>query len=1473
VHCWKHPDAHHAPAVILALMTGLLVVPAVSQDRPPKPASADLPSLVIPTTHVDEITSLAMSADGNFVLTGSYDGSARLWDWKSGLEIRQFQHKSVNTVAIAVRMDVIATGGFDGDCRIWQLQTGALQRTISFGQTLVNAVAFTPDGAAIAVGTDDGLSVWNVHSGELLSKPSTGTVKSLAYSHDGSMLVAGFAGGEIEVLETARWKTTATLKGHDAWVWSVAFSPRDDEIISGGNDGTVRRWSSQSWRQLTSYKANGNVWSIAVSPDGRYVAAGSEGNGPQVWDHDGREVSLGSETHAVHGLTFSKDGDNIISAGDDHLISVRRLSSNRVVRRFPAQADPVGLLVMSSTGRYMLSVNSESGVANVWDMQSGRRTIFNAGQLGHPQSGAFSTDEKHAFTITANGKNVTEWSVEDGSTKQVMEATSSILTVGTLSHDGTRIVTGDEDGGLRVWNVDDGRETQRYSVSRTAIRSIAISPDDKFIVSGAEDGNARVQEGDRTILTLAHANSVTCVAYFPDGNSILTSEEKLSTGEGQRSYIWRASDGVKLHTVQGGHSCAVSSSGHKFATLEGATVRIFDERGTQLRQLEYTNALEKIAFSDDGRTIVVGSTDDTGVIFDVETGKVIRSLVGHKNPIGGVSFFRGGTSVITSSPYDDTVRVWDAGTGTQVCEADPFESAKSAFPGRSNDLIIIVAGTAPSLWSARTCKEIRAFEEHASAFEGIAVTPNGQTLVTHDAGINAYVWDLADGKETHKLKGHSAWIASVGISPDGKRIITGSFDGTARIWDIQSGESIRTLRGHQYGVDVASWSIDGKEIITADGIGRVIRIWNAESGALLHTFDLNDKLSDITVAQLSLDNKKILASGGVGIHASEVGPDLQALVLDGDSGETLATLKPAASAVYSSTYVGTHPLIATANSDGTIAIWDSGQRQIICQLIYSGENSWAVVSGSRFDTDNFDTALDLHWVMPDDPLHALPLEIFMRDYYEPDLLGRLLAGETFRDLRPLASLNRVQPGVEIEQPEWVDATGGLVKVTVRVKRNKELFPRNDKDVEVSTGVYDLRLFRDGQLVGWAPKTSVDWQLEPTPTGPKADDLDLARWRDKTEIRDLGKDGSKELTFQVQVPRRADLKQVVFTAYAFNEDRVKSATASASLLVDKPLQPRKGKAYLITVGVNRTESSPAWDLHYAATDARQMNKVVGDSLQGTQQFSDVVRIRLVSDSPEQREADESVPTKAHLQAVLDVLAGRRRVDEQLKKEIPGIEGVEKAEPEDLVLLSFSSHGYTDTRGVFHVVLEDIGKNTPQDRITEALQQNSLSSDVLSAWLRDVDAGEMTMIVDACHSEATVAAEGFKPGPMGSRGLGQLAYDKGMRILAASKSNEEAMEVGGTIGQGLLTYALVKEGLLDRKAAKDGKVYMSSWLNYGEQEVPNLYKSGEVKGPGGKPVAPNGRDIIYLGPDKSPSAYQQPVLFDFNKQHTDILLSTR
>jgi uncharacterized caspase-like protein len=102
----------------------------------------------------------------------------------------------------------------------------------------------------------------------------------------------------------------------------------------------------------------------------------------------------------------------------------------------------------------------------------------------------------------------------------------------------------------------------------------------------------------------------------------------------------------------------------------------------------------------------------------------------------------------------------------------------------------------------------------------------------------------------------------------------------------------------------------------------------------------------------------------------------------------------------------------------------------------------------------------------------------------------------------------------------------------------------------------------------------------------------------------------------------------------------------------------------------------------------------------------------------------------------------------------------------------------------------GKEAPsveEDPKNAAILSKFISSEELSQWLKDVDAGELAMIIDACHSAASVP-EGFKPGPMGDRGRGQLAYDKGMRILAATQADNVALE-SEKLGQGLLTYALV------------------------------------------------------------------------------------
>jgi hypothetical protein len=147
------------------------------------------------------------------------------------------------------------------------------------------------------------------------------------------------------------------------------------------------------------------------------------------------------------------------------------------------------------------------------------------------------------------------------------------------------------------------------------------------------------------------------------------------------------------------------------------------------------------------------------------------------------------------------------------------------------------------------------------------------------------------------------------------------------------------------------------------------------------------------------------------------------------------------------------------------------------------------------------------------------------------------------------------------------------------------------------------------------------------------------------------------------------------------------------------------------------------------------------------------------------------------------------------------------------------------------------------------------------MKDIDAGEMVMIVDACHSAAAVNTADFKPGPMGSRGLGQLAFDKKMKILAATQPGEKTLEKGGS----RLMRALLNDGLDQRKADtnNDGEITLQEWLNYAVRRVPELYNSSgtqtSIQGWKGVPQ-PTINGQAYRG--EKP---QIPALFTFPKPY--------
>jgi len=388
--------------------------------------------------------------------------------------------------------------------------------------------------------------------------------------------------------------------------------------------------------------------------------------------------------------------------------------------------------------------------------------------------------------------------------------------------------------------------------------------------------------------------------------------------------------------------------------------------------------------------------------------------------------------------------------------------------------------------------------------------------------------------------------------------------------------------------------------------------------------------------------------------------------------------------------------------------------------------------------------------------------------------------------------------------------------------------------------FDLRLFRDGQLVK-------RW-----PGGPE-----VAGDRDGWLKRSLVPEGTHEAL--VSLPTASAGGSVSFTAYAFNEDRVKSATVRRDHPVSGDIRKRSRRAYVLTIGIDSYQDAGR-QLQFAVNDAKAMSQALS-ALDGYE----VIGISLTSQG---RVFKEWRATKANIRAVLARLAGQPLSDSLAV--VKGSERLALATPDDLVVVTFAGHGYTTPDGRFYLLASDSGQ-IEQPPSAKALAQ-FISSDELSDWLRPIDAGQMALIIDACHSAALVDQPGFKPGPMGDRGLGQLAYDKAMRILSGSQADAVALE-SANLKHGLLTYALVHDGFVvkDGKRAADedrnGQLTLAEWLRWGEQQTPQLYADIQAKR---RDAVSGTRDGTVEARFQSPTAgrVQTPALFDFARAGNDV-----
>jgi WD40 repeat protein/uncharacterized caspase-like protein len=1210
--------------------------------------------------------------------------------------------------------------------------------------------------------------------------------------------------------------------GHSSSVRAVTFSHNARLALTGSEDRTAVLWEVATGKEIRRFVGHtAGINAIAFSPDDRFVLTGS---GPIQLETDNISEPISDDsTVRIWEVNTGKELLRLEATADPNAV----VPSNSVSTITSVAFSPDGKFVMAGLSRWEGKEDGDvffEGIACLWNVETGKkiRQFKIQSSSGETKSSvAFSPDGHLALVGFDDSPGPELFDIATG--KRIRQFAEKGLA--SFSYDGQQIFVSNG----KIYNTQTGKLIKRFT--NPSCHSV-FSLNGQFIVARKSDGDCGLDlEWDldmevwdvsidkRIIKIYENANNnatriMSQPAFSPDNKFVLVG---LEDGTSQ---IWNIIS-LKKEISFMGQAASYESQFSSDGRLIMAGNELWNITTGKLIQRFYRNQdtyrYKQGAFSPDSRQAFFlyneyYATQNEGALFDLQTGQEVQHYKFGNMQVMGPVFSPNGKLVMT---VDDRnfVNLWDISSGQliqsieQGQEANRFEDCPAAIFSPDGHFIFTT-----TTWQSSQ-------QNQDNYHQGFYNRPG---LFSVETGELIKAFTPKKNPEEH------IYVNAAAFSPDGRFVVSvGSSPGyrdesMAIMWDIATGREIRRLEGHSEYITGVAFSPDGRFLLTA-GNDRFAVLWEVATGKMIRKLESH-------------------LANGLSVSFSPNGR-----------------------------------FILTGSQDGAMAVWDFVSGQELCRLTSFENGDWVVTtSDGRFDTNNLEDIQGMHWIISNDPLKPLPLEIFMRQYYEPRLLARILAGEKFKPLPSLAELNRTQPEVKIinVSPDSKET----VQVTVEVASVKSTVQKDINGDPIESGVFDVYLFRNGQLVSYAPTDSSEeksnsiWsKIISSFSSPSTNDGEIK----------LNKDGKATLTFsKIRLPRTG-IEQIEFSAYAFNADRIKSATDRKTYTITPRLAPIKGHAYIISLGINAYERE-GLNLRYAANDSRQVQNTVVNRLALRGDYEDVIGIPLISDyeviladgrvvsaqegtlqqvRDGKKRIIENQATKAHLRAVLDALAGRE-ANADLLKAIPNADKLRAARPEDLVLLSVSSHGYTDSEGIFYIVPSDTGTaavSSPEFRT------HCVSSDELSRWLRDVDAGELVMIVDACHSAAAVEGTAFKPGPMGSRGLGQLSYDKGMRILTATQADNVALETN-KVRQGLLIYALLQDGLSAWRAdykPQDKSILLSEWLNYGVERVPHLYS--EVKDGRIRSVRETS-DLL-----ESEDKVQQPSLFDFARRRQELVLA--
>jgi WD40 repeat protein len=413
-----------------------------------------------------------------------------------------------------------------------------------------------------------------------------------------------------------------------------------------------------------------------------------------------------------------------------------------------------------------------------------------------------------------------------------------------ISPDGTRLVTSGLDNSITIWKYGTGESIATIDTKGVKISSLAYNPDGSTILGAGADGNIylwNASDGSLIRYLEGNGNPIRTIQISPDGQTVVAGSDDKTLS------MWNVASGVRFISITAHYkpvnfiSISPDSKIAASASDDNSFILWDTTNGKQIRLTSVESGVRSLAFTKDGTGIISGEQSGTVDLWDIATGKLLKTIGKVPGEVNSIAFNADGSLLAIGA---NTIHIWRP---VDDALAAPFKGFTNSITCLvfNKDATLLAAGNQDgriALWDPKSGNQIALLEGHIGNVTTLDFSSDGRFLASGGVDNTIIIWDIASGQKVYIIRGHSGGVRSVAFNSDNSRLASagGWVDITLKMWDMATGTGLYNITGFTKG-DIELTLRKGTNMLASAGGDGIIRVWDFNSRELIATIEKHSR--------------------------------------------------------------------------------------------------------------------------------------------------------------------------------------------------------------------------------------------------------------------------------------------------------------------------------------------------------------------------------------------------------------------------------------------------------------------------------------------------------------------------------------------------------------------------------------------------------------------------------------------------------